>query len=118
MLTTTELECLTPTGRRMAQLIEEQKRSGLGVGAFALSRGIDPARFFWWRGEIRRRIERHLQAPPRPAFAEAVVVDRDPFPVGPGSHFIVEVGGDRRIEVPPNFDERVLRRLIGVLTSC
>ena len=79
---------------------------------------MEPARFSWWRGEIRRRIARSMAVVAQPVFAEAVVVDRAPRSKGAAAHLIVDLGHGHRIEVPPNFDEGALRRLIGVLAPC
>src|ERR1051325_6119256 len=106
MLTKSERECLTPLGRRMAQLIEEQERSGLSVGEFARGHGIEPGRFSWWRWEIRRRIAGCSAAPTmEPRFAEAVVVDRGRRPNDSATRLVVELGRGQRIEVPANFDD-------------
>jgi hypothetical protein len=37
------------------ELADAQERSGLGVAAFAASRGLSPATLSWWRCEFRRR---------------------------------------------------------------
>ncbi len=118
MPTKTELDCLTATGRRMARLIAEQEGSGLRIGEFARSRGIPPARFSWWRCEIRRRLERSRLPRGVTQFAEAVVVAPSSFDDQPGVGLVVELGPGRRVEIPVGFDAQTLRRLLGVLSSC
>jgi transposase-like protein len=118
MLTSAELECLTPSGRRMAQLIDQQRSSGLTVGEFARRHGINPVRFSWWRGAIRRRIEAMAAQATHSAFAEAVVIHRDQELAEARTKFTVDLCQGFRVEVPGDFDQEELRRLIGVLKSC
>lgn len=118
MLTKNELECLTPTGRRMAGLLAAQETSGLGVGAFARARGLSPNTLSWWRGEIRRRLARQSRGVTEVHFAEAIVVDRPAAAAPDGARLLLDLGRARRVEVPVGFDAATFRRLLEVLSSC
>ena len=108
---------LTATGRRMAKLIEEQDRCGLTAKQFAEIRGVSPGALGWWRWKLRQRASRST---PLPVLVEAIVVaDGAPAIDVVGSEaLVVDLGHGRRIEVPHNFDEKHLRRVISAVASC
>lgn len=117
MLRKPEVERLTPMGHRMAGVIAEQERSGQGVAEFARSRGMPPSRLYWWRREIGRRLGQRDIEGVGSSFAEAVIVERQ-SPAAASAPLVLDLGLDRRVEVPVGFDAQTLRRLIGVITPC
>ncbi len=94
-----------PIDEQTAQLLEEQKRSGMSVAAFARERGV-PVWRLYQAGKVRRRRR-------RAEFIE-VAVSREPK----AAPLEIVVPGDLRVRVPRDFDEPTLRRLLAALTSC
>jgi hypothetical protein len=93
---------------RWRELIAAQERSGLGVRAFAESRGLAPATMYWWRCRLRDR---------RAALVPVAVVDSDECPVsGSTAREPFELAlGAMTLRIPAGFDEHDLRRLVRAL---
>jgi hypothetical protein len=93
---------------RWRGLIAAQERSGLGVRAFAESRGLAPATMYWWRCRLRDRPA---------ALVPVAVVDSDDCPVsGSTAREPFELAlGAMTLRIPAGFDEHDLRRLVRAL---
>jgi hypothetical protein len=93
---------------RWRGLITAQEKSGLGVRAFAESRGIAPATMYWWRCRLRQRST---------ALVPVAVIDRDDVPVrGSTSREPFELAlGAMTLRIPADFDEHDLQRLVRAL---
>ncbi len=87
---------------KWSRIIEEQRGSGLSVGAFCARRSIPASSLFAWR--------RRLAAP---AFVEAEVRGVDDERGG----VTVQLGGGRRVAVVRGFDRRLLLEVIEALES-
>ena len=94
-----------PIDPQVAKLIEDQKRSGMSIAAFAKEHGV-PVWKLYQAGRRRRRR--------RTDFVEVAVGPKAPAP----PPLEVVLPGDLRVRIPPDFDETTLRRLLGALTSC
>jgi len=96
------------TEDRWRGLIAAQERSGLGVRAFAESRGLAPATMYWWRCRLRDR----------PAtLVPVAVVDRDECQASESTGrepFELALGA-MTLRIPAGFDEHDLRRLVRAL---
>ncbi|MCP3915684.1 MAG: IS66 family insertion sequence element accessory protein TnpB [bacterium] len=97
------------TAKRMRALVGELEESGLSLAAFARMKGEPTWRLYGWR----RRLKRKSPAS-EPAFVPVRIVDA-PNPPAP---LEIELGCQRRILVPPGFDEAALQRLVRVLEAC
>ena len=95
----------TEAKERWAQHLESWKHSGLTLAAYARNAGVSEVTLGTWK----RRL---LPPPPEPvSFVEA------PASLAPVSGALVIEAGGRRIEVPANFDEDTLVRLLRVLET-
>jgi hypothetical protein len=94
------------------ELLKEQMQSDLSIAAFARSKGVKPWSLYNAKAVTRRRARGTSES----RFAEVQVVDRvaeevrTPLELALPSGICVRVQGE--------FDEVVLRRLLGVLASC
>lgn len=86
-------------------VLEAARRSGLSLGSFAASAGIEPQRLYRWNRALGDRDH----APERVRFEE-VVVHR---PADAGLELALSSG--HTIRVSASFDASALRRLLGVL---
>ena len=94
------------------RLLEELEESGLSVAAFARERRISAWTIYSWR---RQKRERQVQKEDGSApFIQVKVAPSGSFP----APLEVELNDGVRVRVPSDFDEHVLRRLLGVLASC
>jgi transposase-like protein len=103
--------------RWYAAAFEQQKSSGLSVAAMAKELGVTTTTLYQWRRRLSRK--RSGRGSPRraPRGLVQVVVDQDVVPEDAGN-FVVRLASNRRIEVPPGFDDAGLRRLVEALESC
>lgn len=98
--------------RRCLSAVKASRRE---LGAWAREHGVDGRSLNLWRVNLKRRGVLRVRAT-APKLVElvvapaAVVVDRR-------APFVLRVV-DVELEVGDNFDEALLRRLIGVLKSC
>lgn len=91
--------------------LELQAESGLSMVEFASRAGVSAWTLYDWR----RRLAAPEVGDVPPHLVEVDVVS--PVPSGRG-HLAVHLRSGHRIEVPADFDDSGLRRLIGVLESC
>lgn len=105
-----------PTGRdeRAAwyrAALEQQAESGLSMAEFATRVGVSAWTLYDWR----RRLADGDAGDASSRLMEVDVVPRVP---SGGGHLAVHLRSGHRIDVPADFDDSRLRRLIGVLESC
>lgn len=91
--------------------LELQAESGLSVAEFAARAGLSA----WTLHSWRRRLAEDGAGGASPRLVEVDVVPR--VPRG-GGHLAVQLRCGHRLDVPADFDDSALRRLIGVLESC
>ena len=97
------------------------EESGLSLKAFGEREQIPYTTLQYWRRKLRdgASVKKPLLRVPGPAVLAPVRVVPDPTPVDPRpQRFEVWLSNGVSLEVPPDFDELGLRRLIGVLSSC
>lgn len=104
-----------------SSLLTEQESSGLSVAEYAEALGLTARTLHYWK--------RRLSAPPvsratrsrgTPAPADGLIRLALPQRPVPSAHagFVVRLGGGRRVEVPADFDDEALQRLLAVLERC
>lgn len=91
--------------------LDAARRAGLTPGEWAREHGFDGRSLNAWRINLARSKPRH-RADSGPRLIELVPSDRSP-----GPHYVVRVG-DLTLEVPRDFDEPTLLRLIRALRAC
>lgn len=102
--------------RWYAEALEHQATSGLTLAEYAEEIGVAPATLYEWRRRLSAEdaAEGQRAAP----FGLVEVTVEDEGATGSSAAFLVRLGGERGIEVPPGFAEADLRRLVRVLESC
>lgn len=97
------------TAAEAREVLEEQRRSGLSVAAYAKKHGVVSERLYRWRNKLEpstlKRRGRGLR------FAEVTAVSA----AGGGDRFEVTLASGRRVSVPGGFDDDDMRRLVAVL---
>jgi transposase-like protein len=94
----------------MQRLLSEQQASGLSVRRFARERGISAWTLYEWRRRFRRQEANAKRATfVQLEFKRAAIC---------APTISVELSSGMRVHVPSGFEERELRRLLGVLASC
>lgn len=91
--------------QQLVKLLEDQKRSGLSVAAFARKHGVP----------VWKLYQAHRTRRKRPGGFVEVAVDREDQ-VGVPLELVLP--GDLRLQIPHGFDETTLRRVLGVVGSC
>lgn len=86
--------------------VRRWQASGMSMMAFCRQEGLNVKTFGQWK---RRRAGLNAQARP------FVAVKLTPAAPGIGGPISLALPGDRRIVLPPGFDEQTLRRLLDVL---
>ncbi len=110
---------------QMTVVLDRWDESGLSLRAFAKRDDHSYAKLLYWREKLRGVTERtrrgkakaQVKSKPRALIPVRVVEDEHlatPEPKG----FDVRLGNGISVEVVTGFDERELRRLVGVLTQC
>jgi hypothetical protein len=84
--------------------------SGQTIAVFCRQRQVNPGTFAWWRRELARRDGLRDGLRSKPSFVEVRVGS------GQGERgYEVTLANGRRIGVPADFEEGVLRRLLAVV---
>jgi len=98
-------------------VLTEQESSGLSVASAADRVGVTPATLYQWR---RRLPSQTGESASDPAGSHGLIelsVSRQALPTD-AKKFVVHTGRGRSIEIPSNFGENDLRRLLSVLEEC
>ena len=95
----------------------EQESGGLSVAEAAEEVGVTPATLYHWRRRLSGE-SRELGADSRESrgLIELSVVEKRSE--AEADSFIVRIDGGRSIEVPHDFNESMLKRLVAVLEEC
>ncbi len=111
-----------------AAALDEQAGSGLTVTEYAEEIGVAAATLYQWRRRLAVDAEDYRGAPQRPMGLVEVELGTAPTSAssssgyGPRNErvgtFTVRLDRGRGIEVPREFDDAELRRLVTVLESC
>ena len=106
MSTEASSELRTPARREIPGLLKELEASGESLAAFARTRGVRS----WKLYKARRKLR---PSKPEVELVPVRVVDE---PRAEAIGLVLAFG--HRLEIPRNFDETLLRRLLEVLASC
>jgi len=106
--------------REWSGRVAEWRRSGKTSREFAAETGVNPSTLLWWSTKLGARRGAAKAAGSRRQ--ERGAVDRlEPLPLVELSggmvddRFELELGGGRRLRIPPRFDAEALGRLLAVL---
>lgn len=89
------------------QLVAELRSSGMSLARFARERGLHPETLYRWRRALRG-------SEAREGFVE-VRVNGAP---AKSPMLVIEVAGRFRVEVPTDFEDEHLCRVLSALSSC
>jgi hypothetical protein len=103
---TTDRTLRTPESHEVQDLLREQADSGLNLAAFARERGINTWKLY--------KANRKARPVSKPTFDPVTILAGGAAPPA----FELELGGGLVLRIPHDFDECILRRLVGVLVSC
>jgi transposase-like protein len=109
----TYLTCRRWTAEEAQQALVAWEKSGIGLSAFAVDKGLDPQRLTRWR--------RRLVATGSPTFEEILPcvavapLESDAAPGVTREPFEVVLPSGRIVRVPESFDAGALRRLLAVV---
>jgi hypothetical protein len=108
----------TPAEKSWIPILVDWKKSGLGPREFCRRRRLRESAFWFWKNEIpdrqrRRREERQAGSSNRALRILPVRVVREPAFRVP----IEVLAGGRTLRIPGDFDQAVLRKVLGVLES-
>ena len=104
---------LTARAREMRELLCEQAESGLSLRDFARRERIPETTLAYWKRQLR------LVGAALPAEDGFLPVSLVAARTAAGcASFELKWPGGRQLSVPAGFDERELRRLVGLLESC
>jgi hypothetical protein len=106
--------------REWSRRVSGWRRSGKTSKAYAAESGLNPSTLLWW--STRLRAKRSVAKAAGSTRGERGAVDRlEPLPLVELSgsvvddRFELELGGGRRLRIPPRFDAEALGRLLEVL---
>jgi hypothetical protein len=118
--------------QQWARFCAEWERSGLRQAEFCGQRGLNVETLRWWRSQLRvhpaRDVRAHSSAAvtvrpavtPVPAFVPVTVMPAEVRTAASRAHgptIDVVLRGHRRVRVGPDFDERLLARVVLVLEA-
>jgi len=98
-----------------ASALEDQQQSGMSVAEYADEIGVSAGTLYEWRRRLSG--QRGSTDPDASRRLIEVTLERA---VGQDTSagFTLRLGRDRSIEVPPNFDDTELMRLVATIESC
>jgi hypothetical protein len=108
------------TGREeWRKRIERWRDSGLSAEQFAAELGINAGTLKYWKYRLGKEPTRSAAAEPKPQRGNAPsvssLVEVHAGPIIPPSSFVLELGHDRRLQIPSHFDGPSLERLLLLL---
>ena len=97
-------------------LLNEQERSGLNVRQFAIRMRISIPSLYQWR----RRLTAPEPAPDvsKPGLVEVKLGATSTIDRQSHAPIVLRLGGERSVEVPPEFNAAELKRLVRTLEGC
>jgi transposase-like protein len=99
-----------------ATALEDQATSGLSMADYAGELGIAPATLYQWKRRLSAEDPGEFETPASLGLVEVSIEDR-PSHAASGP-VVVRLGNGRCVEVPKQFDDDDLIRLIEILESC
>jgi hypothetical protein len=108
------------TGREeWRKRIERWRESGLSAEQFAAELGINAGTLKYWKYRLGKELTRSAAAEPKPRRGNAPLVSSlvevHAAPMIAPSSFVLELGHDRRLQIPSHFDGSSLDRLLSLL---
>ncbi len=97
--------------------LAEQASSGLSVAEYADELGVSSATLYQWKRRLSAEDTAEFETPRSLGLVEVTIEDQ-PRVCAESSSIVVQLSGDRRVEVPRGFDDNDLVRLISLLESC
>lgn len=107
-------ECREDLPGWYAAALADHAHSGLSMADYAEELGVTPATLYQWRRRLAAEAE--LETPASLGLIE-VRVDGC-APSGPGAPLVVRLASGRSVEVPQQFEDDDLLRLIELLERC
>ncbi len=98
---------------RWRSLLAEQKASGQSAAVFCRERGLREWQFYEWKKRLRPAEAGSFVAVE--VAASEPLARTEPSPLEPGAPLEVRLRGGRSVLVGPDFEARLLRRLLQVL---
>ena len=97
------------TAEEWQKHFDEQPRSGKRVSAYCTENGLTIHKFYYWRTRLRELADESSGS----GFVECRVRE-----ASPGCPVVLECAGGYQLQIAAGFDERNLKRLLGVLAKC
>ena len=101
------------SAREKATLLEQYRRSGLSLLAFAHKHQLCYSTLIRWRKRLGEHAQRQSSpnVGPSPQFIP-IHLEAEP---APGAPYVLGLSGGRSLKIPPGFETEGLRRLLTVL---
>lgn len=97
------------TAEEWQKHFEEQPKSGKCVKDYCEENGLTVHKYYYWRARLRELAGESTGS----GFVECLVQE-----AAVGRSMILECKGGYRLQIAAGFDERTLKRVLGVLTQC
>jgi len=97
------------TAEEWQKHFEEQRKSGKRVKDYCAEKGLTTHKFYYWRARLRELAGESTVS----RFVECRVQE-----AATGCPLILECVGGYRLQIAEGFDERTLKRVLGVLAQC
>ena len=103
----------------MRELFARWRSSGQSLMAFGKQEGVSYAKLLYWRRKLEGESRQAAALAEKPIELMPVEVVTAPSPeLAVSPKFEVWLANGLSVDLAPGFDEKELRRLIGVLQSC
>ncbi len=103
------------SAREKATLLNQYRRSGLSLLAFAHQHHLCYSTLMRWRKRLGQGAQSQT-APQVPRSPKFVAIHLEPEPA-PGAAYVLSLSGGRSLKIPPGFESESLRRLLSVLEA-
>ena len=101
------------------EALADQELSGLSVAEYAAALGVTPATLYHWKRRVWCKVREREHTVTRAASNGLIRVSLEKRPSGEESDgFVVRLAGERCVEVPCNFDDAALERLLVIVDRC